>query len=235
MEKLVEASLPTDKGEESKGPLAAKKLDDKAKVISGEGGSNLPIMRTIEEIKKSKGYRDAPDAPSFSLGFDDNTQKSPIKSTTDDFITSSMFDQLCDDAMKNSAKHQDYSTINTNPTINTNHLSPEQETIYNEICKWRSRSGADTSPDAFKSNEITATASELAKSMAMGRSLNTIALQVGTFVLSKDPAQRRKKIMSPWVGLKMMMPTEAYCRMVEKAFDFLITEYDLNPDLVPNP
>ena len=112
--------------------------------ISGEGGSNLPIMRTIEEIKKSKGYRDAPDAPSFSLGFDDVTQKSPIKSTTDDFITSSMFDQLCDDAMKNSAKHQDYSTINTNPTINTNHLSPEQETIYNEICKWRSRSGADT-------------------------------------------------------------------------------------------
>jgi len=92
----------------------------------------------IEEIKKSKGYRDAPDAPSFSLGFDDVTQKSPIKSTTDDFITSSMFDQLCDDAMKNSAKHQDY------PTINTNQLSPEQETIYNEICKWRSRSGADT-------------------------------------------------------------------------------------------
>jgi len=217
MEKLVEVSLPTDKG------------------ISGEGGSNLPIMRTIEEIKKSKGYRDAPDAPSFSLGFDDVTQKSPIKSTTDDFITSSMFDQLCDDAMKNSAKHQDYSTINTNPTINTNHLSPEQETIYNEICKWRSRSGADTSPDAFKSNEITATASELANSMTMGRSLNTIALQVGTFVLSKDPAQRRKKIMSPWVGLKMMMPTEAYYRMVEKAFDFLITEYDLNPDLVPNP
>ena len=41
--------------------------------ISGEGGSNLPIMRTIEEIKKSKGYRDAPDAPSFSLGFDDVT------------------------------------------------------------------------------------------------------------------------------------------------------------------
>ncbi|XP_039851816.1 uncharacterized protein LOC120710233 [Panicum virgatum] len=145
MEKLVEASLPTDKGEESKGPLAAKKLDEKAKGISGEGGSNLPIMRTIEEIKKSKGYRDAPDAPSFSLGFDDVTQKSPIKSTTDDFITSSMFDQLCDDAMKNSAKHQDYSTINTNPTINTNHLSPEQETIYNEICKWRSRSGADIS------------------------------------------------------------------------------------------
>ena len=106
--------------------------------ISSEGGSNLPIMRTIEAIKKSKGYRDAPDAPSFSLGFDEVTQKSPSKSTTDDFITSSMFDQLCDDAMKNSAKHQDY------PTINTNHLSPEQETIYNEICKWRSRSGADT-------------------------------------------------------------------------------------------
>ena len=57
------------------------------------------------------------------------------------------------------------------------------------------------SPDAFKSNEITATVSELANSMAMGRSLNTIALQVGTFVLSKDPAQRRKKIMSPWVGV----------------------------------
>jgi len=41
--------------------------------ISGEGGSNLPIMRTIEAIKKSKGYRDALDAPSFSLGFDDVT------------------------------------------------------------------------------------------------------------------------------------------------------------------
>ena len=57
------------------------------------------------------------------------------------------------------------------------------------------------SPNAFKSNEIIATASELANSMAMGRSLNTIALQVGTFVLSKDPAQRRKKIMSPRVGV----------------------------------
>jgi hypothetical protein len=106
--------------------------------ISGEGGSNLPIMRTIEEIKESKGYKDALDAPRFSLGFDDVTQKSPSKSTADDSITSSMFDQLCDDAMKKSVKHQDY------PTINTNHLSPEQETIYNEICKWRSRSGADT-------------------------------------------------------------------------------------------
>ena len=62
------------------------------------------------------------------------------------------------------------------------------------------------SPDAFKSNEITATASELANSMAMGRSLNTIALQVGTFVLSKDPAQRRKKIMSPWVGVNYCPP-----------------------------
>ena len=57
-------------------------------------------MRTIEEIKESKGYKDALDAPSFSLGFDDVTQKSPSKSTADDSITSSMFDQLCDDAMK---------------------------------------------------------------------------------------------------------------------------------------
>ena len=95
-------------------------------------------MSTIEEIKESKGYKDALDAPSFSLGFDDVTQKSPSKSTANDSITSSMFDQLCDDAMKKSAKHQDY------PTINTNHLSLEQETIYNEICKWRSRSCADT-------------------------------------------------------------------------------------------
>ena len=63
------------------------------------------------------------------------------------------------------------------------------------------------SPDAFKSNEITATVSELANNMAMGRSLNTIALQVGTFVLSKDPAQRRKKIMSPWVGVNYSNPS----------------------------
>lgn len=189
--------------------------------ISGEGGSKLPSIRTIEDIKESKGYKDAPEAPSFSLGFDDVTQKSPSKSTADDSITASMFDKLCDDAMKGSAKHQDH------PTINTNYLSPQQETIYNEVCKWRLRSGANIryvgeqinklfntctktvltsspsfrSPDAFKSNEITATVSELANSMAMGRSLNTIALQVGTFVLSKDPAKRRKKIMSPWVGV----------------------------------
>ena len=62
------------------------------------------------------------------------------------------------------------------------------------------------SPDTFKSKEIIATVSELANSMAMGRSLNTIALQVGTFVLSKDPAQRRKKIMSPRVGVNYCPP-----------------------------
>src|SRR5688572_25009116 len=35
----------------------------------------------------------------------------------------------------------------------------------------------------------------------MGRSLDTIALHIGTCVLSQDPYQKRKKIMSPWVGV----------------------------------
>lgn len=54
-------------------------------------------------------------------------------------------------------------------------------------------------PVVYKTDEVTATAHELAKAMAMRRSLDTIALHVGTDVLSKDPSQKRRKIMSPWI------------------------------------
>jgi hypothetical protein len=37
--------------------------------------------------------------------------------------------------------------------------------------------------------------------MLMGRSLDTNALEMGTYVLSKDQKQKRKKIMSPWIGV----------------------------------
>jgi hypothetical protein len=55
------------------------------------------------------------------------------------------------------------------------------------------------SPVFFKSSEITVSAHEVARAMMMGKSLDTYALQVGTYVLSEDPTQKRRKIISPWV------------------------------------
>ncbi|RCV21181.1 hypothetical protein SETIT_4G117900v2 [Setaria italica] len=48
----------------------------------------------------------------------------------------------------------------------------------------------------------------------------------GTYVLSQDPYQKRKKIMSPWVELRMMSDG-MYNKFVEKAFDFLNADYNM--------
>ncbi|PVH32163.1 hypothetical protein PAHAL_9G336200 [Panicum hallii] len=52
-------------------------------------------------------------------------------------------------------------------------------------------------------------------------------LTLGTYVLSEDPTQKRRKIISPWVLIKMMTEGEMFSKMVEKAFDFLDTDYDM--------
>ncbi|TKW03165.1 hypothetical protein SEVIR_7G005400v4 [Setaria viridis] len=70
------------------------------------------------------------------------------------------------------------------------------------LCNYnRFQPTSDTSPILFKSNEITSTVGEIANGVLMGRSLDTIVLHIGTCVLSQDPYQKRKKIMSPWVGI----------------------------------
>lgn len=57
------------------------------------------------------------------------------------------------------------------------------------------------SPTVFKSKQVSATSNELVNSIAMGKCLSTIAIQVGTSVLSEDPSQVRKLIMSLWVSV----------------------------------
>jgi hypothetical protein len=51
----------------------------------------------------------------------------------------------------------------------------------------------------FQSDKISVSAYEVAKGIAMGKSLDTNAMDVGTYVLSQDPRQKMRKIFSPWV------------------------------------
>ncbi|CAL5086231.1 unnamed protein product [Urochloa decumbens] len=61
----------------------------------------------------------------------------------------------------------------------------------------------------------------------MGRSLQTSVMHVATYVISQDQKGLRKKIMSPWIGLKLMQPDATKSVMLKKAFNFLNTDYDL--------
>nr|TKW14969.1 hypothetical protein SEVIR_5G201232v2 [Setaria viridis] len=77
---------------------------------------------------------------------------------------------------------------------------PEEDKLYTELSKYdRARYEPDLSPILFRSTEIFVSAYEIARSLLMNRSLNTNAIHMGTCVLSNDPKQKRKKIMSPWV------------------------------------
>jgi len=83
-----------------------------------------------------------------------------------------------------------------------------------------------TSPTVFKSKQVSATSNELVNSIAMGKCLSTIAIQVGTSVLSEDPSQVRKLIMSLWVSQSILY-AESTSKLAEKAFNFLNIDYDL--------
>lgn len=73
--------------------------------------------------------------------------------------------------------------------------SIEDEKLYNEICKHnRLHGGQDNSPMFFQSDKISLSAHQIAKGMTMGKSLNTNAMDIGTYVLSEDPRQKRRKI-----------------------------------------
>ena len=51
----------------------------------------------------------------------------------------------------------------------------------------------------FQLDKISLSVHQIAKGMAMGKSLDTNAMDIGTYVLSEDPRQKRMKIFSPWV------------------------------------
>ncbi|XP_021317266.1 uncharacterized protein LOC110435686 isoform X2 [Sorghum bicolor] len=90
-----------------------------------------------------------------------------------------------------------FSLVDKKYHINATTAEPNQRSL----CKWKGMlaEGA-TSPTVFKSKQVSATSNELVNSIAMGKCLSTIAIQVGTSVLSEDPSQVRKLIMSLWVS-----------------------------------
>ncbi|KAG0529373.1 hypothetical protein BDA96_05G093300 [Sorghum bicolor] len=112
--------------------------------------------------------------------------------------------------------------------IDTRNVTPDEYVLYRSLCKWKGMlaEGA-TSPTVFKSKQVSATSNELVNSIAMGKCLSTIAIQVGTSVLSEDPSQVRKLIMSLWVSQSILY-AESTSKLAEKAFNFLNIDYDLD-------